>query len=123
MRTRVFYHIGGIRYIAVPEDYRLEKSFRVTTPEGVLDYYIYDGERFRKTYYVLIRQNDGNFRVYYRPKSGRKFLSRIATAYFAKPVRTIPPNRLSELLEPEHIRQLREAEKLLPFAEPIADIS
>ena len=123
--TRIFHYSQGNKYVAVPEDYYLERSFRAVTSEGVLSYYVFDGpsRRGRKTFYVLIQQGDGNFRVYYRPKTEHKFSKSLARMHSVRPVKILEPNRLSELLEPEHIRQLREAEKLLPFAEPIADIS
>ncbi len=123
MATRLFLSSRGRKYVAVPDDYSLERTFRVRTPEGTLNYYIFDGERFRKTYYVLIRQTDGNYRVYYRDRKAYKFAWAIARAYNTKPVKVLPPSELSALLEPHHIAQLREAEKLLPYAEPVEDIT
>lgn len=122
-QTRVFMYSSGRKYQAVPEDFSLERSFRVKTPEGTLNYYVFDGERYRKTYYLLIRQADGNYRVYYKARTERKFSGMMARAYNTKPVKVLPPSELSALLEPHHIAQLREAEKLLPYAEPVEDIT
>ena len=54
MNTRMFYQTHGRKYVAVPEDYSLERSFTAVTPEGILRYYVFDGEQYRKTYYVLV---------------------------------------------------------------------
>ena len=123
--TRIFHYSHGKKYVAVPEDYSLDRAFRVRTQEGTLNYYVYDGPnwRGRKTYFVLIRQGDGNFRVYYRPRSEHKFSESLARMYNVRPVKVLEPSELSRLLEPEHISQLREAEKMLPYAEPVADLT
>lgn len=126
MNTRMFYQTHGRKYVAVPKDYSLERSFTAVTPEGILRYYVFDGEQYRKTYYVLIRQMDGRFRVYYRDRrqfSGRKFLQSLANTYNVRPVKVLSEEELPLLLEGRHIDQMREADKWMPHVEPAAEVT
>ncbi len=126
MNTRMFYQTHGRKYVAVPEDYSLERSFTAVTPEGILRYYVFDGEQYRKTYYVLVRQVDGRYRVYYRDRrqfSGRKFTQSIANVYNVRPVKVISEEELPLLLEPYHIAQMKDADRWMLHYEPAADVT
>lgn len=126
MAQRFFIQTHGKKYVAVPEDYSLERSFTARSPQGILRYFVIDGQTWRKTYYVLIRMPDDSFRVYYRDRtqfSGRKFTQSIINAYNVRPVRTLRRDELPALLEPHHIRQVNEAEKWLTTVEPAGEVT
>ena len=125
MAQRFFIQTHGKKYVAVPEDYSLERSFSAVTPEGVLRYYVFDGKTYRKTFVVLVRQLDGLYRVYYRDRkqfTGRKFTQSIAQCYRCRPVKVLPYDELPRLLEPAHLEQMSEADKMMQFAEPAATV-
>lgn len=126
MASRVFYNHGHAKRMSVPLNYDLDRVFSARTPEGILRYYVFDGKQWRKTFYVLIRQLDGRYRVYYRDRSqfsGRKFLQSLANCYNCKPVKVISEEELPLLLEDRHIAQMREADKWMPHVEPAAEVT
>ena len=126
MAQRFFVRTHGRKFVAVPLGYDLERAFSARTPEGILRYYVFDGKQWRKTFYVLIRQLDGRYRVYYRDRSqfsGRKFLQSLANTYNVRPVKVISEEELPLLLEERHIAQMREADKWLPHVEPAAEVT
>lgn len=126
MQSRVFYFQGHAKRMSIPLDYDLERAFSARTPEGILRYYVFDGKQWRKTFYVLIRQLDGRYRVYYRDRrqfSGRKLLQSLANCYNCKPVKVISEDELPLLMEDRHIDQMKEADKWMPHVEPAAEVT
>ena len=125
MNARIFAITNGKRYLAVNPDNRLVKAFTARTPDGILRYYAFDGEVWRKDVIVLVRQTDGLYRVYYRQRNhdGYLLVQRLADLWKRRPVRIIPESDLPRLLEPEHIRQLKEAERWMLDIPPAADVT
>lgn len=123
MISRVFAYSHGRKYLAATPDTFLERTFTARTPEGILRYYVFDSDHWKRYVIVLVRQLDGLYRVYYRRRDWTATIrtQRLAELALQKPVRTIPKERLPELLEPRNIHELEEADKWLPHVEPAAD--
>lgn len=125
MAYRIFISMHDHTYYALTDAQSLVRCMNVRTPEGVMRYYVFDGEQYRKTFVVLVRQLDGLYRVYYRDRkqfTGRKFTQSIAQCYRCRPVKVLPYDELPRLLEPAHLEQMAEADKMMQFAEPAATV-
>lgn len=125
MAYRIFISMHDHTYYALTDAQSLVRCMNVRTPEGVMQYYIFDGKTYRKTFVVLVRQLDGLYRVYYRDRkqfTGRKFTQSIAQCYRCRPVKVLSYDELPRLLEPAHLEQMAEADKMMRFAEPAATV-